>query len=175
MLAYLARARPQLAAAYEAAGEFARAEPFYRDGLEQARKQFGPNDLRSAGAMASLGLNLLKQQKFADAEPMLRECLGIREMAQPDEWSTFNARSLLGGSLFGQKKYAESEPLLLSGYAGLKTREAKIPVPAKPRLPEAGERVVKLYEAWGQPDKAREWRKKLGLKASELPSNVFAR
>ena len=113
------------------------------------------------------------QQKWADAEPVLRECLAIREKFQPDEWSTFNARSMLGGSLLGQKKYAQAEPLLLSGYEGMKAREAKIPAQGKPRLAEAGERVVKLYEAWGQTEKAAEWRKKLGLKAPELPSDVF--
>ncbi len=173
-LAYLAFVPRELAAAYEAAGQFARAEPFYRGTLEQARKQFGPNDPRAAGAMAALGLNLLKQEKFAEAALMLRDCVAVREKAQPDEWSTFNSRSLVGGSLLGQKKYSEAEPLLVSGYEGMKAREEKIPAPAKPRLPEAGERVVKLYEAWGRPVKAAEWRKKLGLKTQQLPSNVFA-
>jgi len=172
-LAALGFVPPQLAAAYDAAGQFARAEPLHRSALEKLLKQFGPNDPRSAMAMASFGRNLLEQEKWADAEPILRECLGIRENAQPDGWPTFNARSLLGGSLLGQKKYAEAEPLLLSGYAGMKAREATISAPAKPRLAEAGERVVKLYEALGQPEKAREWRKKLGLKNPELPSNVF--
>jgi len=174
-LAALAFVPPQGAAAYEAAGQFAKSEPLYRIGLERVRKQFGPNDLRTAGAMASLGLNLLKQQKWTDAEPMLRECMAIREKGQPGVWSTFNARSMLGGSLLGQKKYAEAEPLVLSGYEGLNAREAKIPASGKSWLTEAGERVVKLYEEWGHPAEAREWRKKLGLKAPELPSDVFAR
>ena len=43
----------------------------------------------------------------------------------------------------------------------MKAREARIPAPARPRLAEAAERVVKLYEAWGKPDKAAEWRAKL--------------
>jgi hypothetical protein len=64
---------------------------------------------------------------------------------------------------------------LLFGYEGMKAREAKIPAPAKPRLPEAGERVAKLYVAWGNAEKAIEWRKKLGLKAPQIPSKVFAR
>ena len=68
-----------------------------------------------------------------------------------------------------------SRAAALQGFEGLKAREAKIPAPFKPGVTEAGGRVVKLYEAWGQPEKAREWRKKLGLKAPELPSNVFAR
>jgi hypothetical protein len=70
-------------------------------------------------------------------------------------------RSLLGGSLLGQEKYAEAEPLIVSGYEGLKAREDRIPPPGMPRLTEASERVLKLYEAWGKPDKAAEWRARL--------------
>ena len=81
--------------------------------------------------------------------------------SRPDDWRTFNTHSLLGGSLLGQTKYAEAEPLLLSGYEGMKTREASIPPKDKVRLSQAAERVVKLYEAWGKPDRAAKWRKEL--------------
>ena len=70
-----------------------------------------------------------------------------------------------------RRKYAEAEPLLLSGYEGLKAREAKIPADRKDRLIEAGKRVVRLYESWGQPEKAREWRAKLGPSSTEVNSD----
>ena len=38
----------------------------------------------------------LKQQKYAEAEPLLRECLAIRDTKLPDDWSRFSAQSLLG-------------------------------------------------------------------------------
>jgi hypothetical protein len=120
-----------------------------------------------------LGLALLKQSKWSEAEPMLRECLAIREAKTPDVWVTFNTRSMLGGSLLGQKKYAEAEPLILSGYQGMKARQATIPPPAKARLAEARDRVVGLYEAWGKPGEAAAWKAKLGL--ADLPADVFAR
>ena len=75
--------------------------------------------------------------------------------------TTFNTQSLLGGSLLGQKNYAGAEPLLLAGYEGMKEREAKIPPQGKPRLTEALERLVQLYDAWGKPDEAAAWRKRL--------------
>jgi hypothetical protein len=108
-----------------------------------------------------LGLSLIQQGKWAEAEPVLRDSLAIREKVQPDEWSTFNTCSQLGGSLLGQKRYAEAEPLIVSGYEGLKAREAKIPQPGMPRLAEGAERVIRLYEEWGKKDKAAEWRTKL--------------
>ncbi len=51
-------------------------------------------------------LETLQQKKWAAAEPILRECLTIREKLQPDAWQTFNTQSSFGGALLGQKKYA---------------------------------------------------------------------
>jgi tetratricopeptide (TPR) repeat protein len=159
--ASLAWVPPQLADAYDRGKQFAKSEPLYRGFVEDARKQFGPEDPRAAGAMASLGLNLLRQKKYAEAEKHLHDCLRIREKAQPDVWNTFNARSLLGEALLAQKKYAEAQPLLLSGYQGMKDREATIPPNAKVYLREALQRLVRLYEATGDKEQAAKWRKKL--------------
>jgi eukaryotic-like serine/threonine-protein kinase len=148
-------------------GRGADAEPPLRDALEPFRKQSGPDDFRMARILAPLGRSLIQQGKWNEAEPVLRECLAVRENLQPDEWTTFTTRSLLGRALLGQKKYAESEPLIVSGYEGMKAREAKIPPPGKPRLTEAAERVVKLYEAWGKKDKAAEWRARLAKPSDE--------
>ena len=80
----------------------------------------------------------------------------------------------LGGSLLGQAKYAEAEPLLLAGYEGMRAREAKTPR-VKEDLPgTAGERIVRLYEAWGKPEEAKAWRAKLippPTQAKPVPSN----
>jgi hypothetical protein len=114
-----------------------------------------------------LGQSLIQRGQWSATEPVPRECLAIREKSQPDEWSTFNTRSTLGGSLLGQKKFAEAEPLSVSGYECMKAREAKIPPPGKPRLTEAAERVVKVYEAWGKKDKAAEWRARLAKPSDE--------
>ena len=104
-----------------------------------------------------LGLNLLKQKKWVDAEPILRECLAIREKKQPDDWTTFNAQSLLGGALLRQKKYADAEPLLLKGYEGMRQREKKIPKQGKVRLTKAIDRLIELYTATNKPDDVKRW------------------
>ena len=109
----------------------------------------------------SFSLMLLQVKAYADAEPLLRECLAIREKTQPDLWNTFTARSMLGGALLGQKKYEDAEPLLIAGYDGMKRREPTIPPPAKDRLPEALERLVQLYDAIDKPDEGRRSRKEL--------------
>jgi eukaryotic-like serine/threonine-protein kinase len=55
----------------------------------------------------------------------------------------------------------------------MKACESTIPVPKRSRLQEAAERVLRLYDAWGKPDRAAGWRLKLGL--ADLPADVFAR
>jgi hypothetical protein len=74
---------------------------------------------------------------------------------------TFATRSQLGGSLMGQKRYTEAEPLITTGYEGLKSREAMIPLPSQKRLTEAAGRVIQHYEAWDKKDEAAEWRRRL--------------
>jgi hypothetical protein len=110
---------------------------------------------------------LLNLKKWAEAEPLLRECLAIREKKQPDVWATFNTQSMLGGVLLGQKQYANAEPLLLAGYAGMRKREGTIPPQGRPRLVEAAERLVRLYEALGRKADVARWAKELAIMAAQ--------
>ena len=69
--------------------------------------------------------------------------------------------STLGASLAAQKKFAEAERLLLSGYEGLARLKATIPPVNKSSLEHARDWLVALYDKWGLPAKAAEWRQKL--------------
>jgi tetratricopeptide (TPR) repeat protein len=150
-----------LATVYRAQGKYDKAEPLLREAADGAKQQTGGDSPPYAGQLALLGVNLLQQKKYPEAEKVMRDCLSIREKSEPDGWSTFNTRSMLGGALLGQKKYPEAEPLLLQGYDGMKQRRDKIPPPGLVRLPEALERLVQLYDAWGKKDQADRWRKEL--------------
>jgi tetratricopeptide (TPR) repeat protein len=147
--------------AYANAGEIAKFTNLLQEHLAEARQSLPQDSPELPGLLAQIGLDLLKHKKWTEAEPLLRECLAIREKKQPDVWTTFNARSLLGGALLGQKKYADAEPLLLAGYEGMKKREATIPPAGNTRIPEAINRLVQLYEAMGKSDEAAKWRKEL--------------
>jgi hypothetical protein len=52
----------------------------------------------------------------------------------------------------------------------MQAREVKIPPVGKPRLPEAVERIIRLYERWG---KAAAWKAKLGV--ADQPADVLGR
>ncbi len=146
---------------YEQLEKFDQAEVWRRKCLAVVKQVAGGDSLPYAAELAALGLNLLQQKKWTDAEPVLRESLALREKKAADDWTTFNTKSMLGGALLGQQKYADAEPLLLAGYEVMKKQEAKIPPQGKVRLVEALERLVQLYEATDTKDEAARWRKEL--------------
>jgi serine/threonine protein kinase len=107
---------------------------------------------------------LLMQCKYAEAEPLWRKVVAFGDEQQPLSWVHYANRSKLGESLAGQKRYAEAEPLLLQGYEGLAAHAPSVPRPnASPyafELADALNRLVRLYDDWGKPEKAAEWRAK---------------
>jgi hypothetical protein len=102
---------------------------------------------------------LLRQDQYAAAESLLREALATHDEKQRDRVEGVVPSSLLGKALTGQGKYAEAEPLLLASYRRMVERKSA-------HAAEAGERIVRLYTAWGKPDEAAKWRKKLGAARS---------
>lgn len=144
--------RNELAVAYRLAGRDNEASRLYDQNAASPSH---------AAALAVQGSVLLSQNKPAEAELKLRECLATRRRVQPDDWTTFDTQSMLGEALLEQKKYAEAEPLLLKGYEGLKKRDTQIPPESRPRRTKALERLVRLYEVWGKKDQAARWQKAL--------------
>src|SRR5262249_36986594 len=150
---------PNTIRAYESARQFNQAEAWQRRWLAVVKQKAGPESPAYGGELASLGLLLLKQEKWADAETVLRECLAIRQQTQPEVWTTFSTMSLLGGSLLGQKKYTDAESLLVKGYEAMKAREKTIlPQVKDQRLREAVDRLVQLDEALGKPEEVAKWK-----------------
>ncbi len=155
--------RVGLAGTFEALDRWADAELLRRQNLSCRRAAETPDQLLLASDLVELSRDLVQQGKSSEAEPLLRECVAIREKAIPDDWRRYFAMSLLGRALFDQQKFAEAEPLVVAGYEGLKAREAKIPAVSKAHVRNAAAQVVHLYEAWGKPDLARSWAAKLGV------------
>jgi eukaryotic-like serine/threonine-protein kinase len=163
-------AQQVLAAVFEAKGDLAQAEVVYREQLDDLRTRLPADDLGLAGQLAQLTLTLLAERKFDQAEAVGREALAIREKKSPDDWRSFSTRSMVGASLLGQKKYAQAEPFLLSGYEGMSQRAGQIPPEGRPRLEEALQRLVELYEGIGEITQAERWRSE--LEASRKNQNL---
>jgi serine/threonine protein kinase len=147
-------------AMYQRQGKYAMAETYAAQALAGFRHALGSQHPDTMASAADLALACLSQNKFTESEPLAREAVEFDRKKQPDDWQRFRAESLLGASLAGQKKYAEGEPLLLEGYQGMLARKDRIGVPDWYYLDRAREWLVQLYQSWGKPGKAADWRKK---------------
>jgi hypothetical protein len=67
--------------------------------LAVVKKLYGAESVIHAAALIALGMNLLAQKKWTEAEPLLRDGLALQDRLQPNAWTTFHTRSQLGGAL----------------------------------------------------------------------------
>jgi tetratricopeptide (TPR) repeat protein len=162
-----------LARAYLKAGRKTDAARVMQEQIEDARKSCPPDSPDLAYRLSLHGDQMLQMKQFAEAEPVLRECLALREklakhpVKGAEGAAAFNSmqvvvmKSLLGAALLGQEKHAEAEPLLLASYAAYAEKLESLRPMAKKQLAETIQRLVQLYDATGQKEKAAEWRRNL--------------
>jgi serine/threonine protein kinase/tetratricopeptide (TPR) repeat protein len=107
-------------------------------------------------ARRNVGMVLLDLGRAADAEPHLRAIYDAYRTLGPTDNRAVMAAGKLGACLLAEKRYADAEPLLDQYFL------ATLGQPGKSKAARvAGEQLIKLYEAWGKPEKAAEVREKL--------------
>jgi serine/threonine protein kinase/tetratricopeptide (TPR) repeat protein len=153
-----------LAMLYAYERKFQTAEPIYLKVLELQRRVLGVADPRRLASINDLAALYVKTHNYTAAEALLREALNSHDKSGANTWVRYNCQTLLGASLAGQKKYAEAESLLLSGYDGMLLRKTTIPWERRPALNDGAGWLVKLYQGWGRPESAVEWRQKAQIK-----------
>jgi eukaryotic-like serine/threonine-protein kinase len=122
-----------------------------------------PNQERHGTARTQLYLGrvLVEKGKPDEAEALLKAALTFfRADASSESRPELAAQAAnwLGAIQLGRKNFSEAETLLLSGSERLFASAAEVS-PNERRL--AVGHIVKLYEAWNQPEKAAAWQKKL--------------
>ncbi len=142
-------------------GRYADAEQLVSRALEAQRRVLGNQHPRTMNSLVWQGRARLQQHKYVQAETSFREALNTYKKISPEIWQRYNCQSLLGASLAGERRYDEAEPLLVAAYEKMVQRRNKIPAASQPDLESAGTEIVRLYEDWGRPGKAAEWRSKL--------------
>lgn len=126
--------------------------------------------------------------RTGEAESLQRESVAMLErMYDDDHAAVLRNKGLLASTLLNTKQFDRSilsfeevaheqervlGPLLLEGVRGLLEREAKIPPLGKPRVGEALERLVQLYESTGNTTEAAAWRTKLESTRAENESST---
>jgi eukaryotic-like serine/threonine-protein kinase len=135
--------------------KFAEAQSKVDETLKIYLESFGVQYDNYPTALITKGLILNKTGKSREGEMILREAVKLRTGSLPEEhfWIAV-ANGALGECLTTQKRYAEAEPLLVQSYDSLNWRLGK----RDPRTNEALLRLLKLYDEWGRPAQAAQYR-----------------
>jgi serine/threonine protein kinase/tetratricopeptide (TPR) repeat protein len=155
-------AMSNLALAYAQASRVSEACALLEEVLDRRKAKLGAGHAETLVSMNRLASLYLDSNRAKDAESVARECLRLREAAQLRDWWYFQTSSQLGAALLAGGKYGEAEPHLIRGYEGLSGSERQMPAEKRKNVAAAGARIIRLYEAWGKPERAALWRAKLG-------------
>ena len=138
-------------------GKYDEAAAALEEALQITRPALGNDHQRTIHFTVALALVRLEQGQARVAEPMLRHALQVRVRTLPaDDTRLLHTKSVLGAVLTKLARYDEAERLLVDVHNVLKDpnapgEEGQV---AKVNLT----RLVALYEAWGQPEKAAAYR-----------------
>jgi serine/threonine protein kinase/Tfp pilus assembly protein PilF len=139
----------------KAKGDYDQAERKIREGLSIYRDAFGEDHEYVGTTLLNLAVLFRDKGDYKKAEPLYREALEIYKLVlEPGHWLIENTRSSYGACLTKLGRFAEAEDYLLNSYSGLK----RIFGADHNRAVWVVERLVQLYESWGRPKKAAEYR-----------------
>lgn len=157
-----------LALAYLRSGDDEQGRSMFERFVDGQRKLLQEDQLALAALLEQVASSLLEHGQYVAAESYLRESIEIRETAMFESWQVFHAHSLLGEALMGQQRMDSAEELLLECCSSLMARVDDIPRQSRHVLTQAHLRLVELYDAWDQPQKAEKWRAELATLMQEL-------
>ncbi|MHC4992388.1 MAG: tetratricopeptide repeat protein [Planctomycetota bacterium] len=151
-------AKRELAMCVSDQGRQEEAEVLLRELLRTQQREFAEDDPRITETLGDLGWVLVELGRLDEAESVLRECIG-RLQHHPTAFAATLAcaTSALGATLAAQQRFEEAEPLLLQGYDDLRTDLDVVATRKRTAL----QHLVDLYDDWGKPEQAAEWRAKL--------------
>ncbi|MEP7340374.1 MAG: tetratricopeptide repeat protein [Acidobacteriota bacterium] len=139
-------------------GNQAEAETLLRRALEIRRKTLPPGSPEIAHSSILLGRLLVTKSEVQEAEPLLREAVEtFRRTFPKTSTMTADAENVLGECLTELRRYDEAEALLTASYKTIYDYKGN----ATKLAQQALRRLIKLYEAKGQPTKATQYRELL--------------
>jgi serine/threonine-protein kinase len=142
----------------DAKKDYPAAERKFREVLEMARQILPAGNPTLAFPLKNLAVALCRQDKYREAEPFLHEALPLLQSMFPQgHWVLASVQSVLGECLWRRQEYQEAEQLLLSAHDYFQEH----PGHDEKLMREAQQGLVRLYEAWGKPQKAEEYRQLL--------------
>ncbi len=148
-------------------GRLEKAEALARETLDaRLRNRANQDDVGTGRTLLYLGRVLVEENKLDEAELRLQEALTILsqdESSKPRPELAAQAANWLGTVKSARKAYTEAETLMLQGPDHFFPVAVEMS-PNERRL--AVGHIVNLYQAWGKPEKAATWQRRL----DELPA-----
>ncbi len=139
-------------------GRYEEAEPLCLEALELRRQVFGEDHPYAIDSLRGLGLLRAEQGRYEEAEKLLTESLERRRRVQgPEHERAIRNVMYLGWVYSKQQRYNEAEKFLLDAFE----LSYRVLGPLDKSTTESIGKIVELYEAWGKPEKAEQWRAEL--------------
>jgi serine/threonine protein kinase/tetratricopeptide (TPR) repeat protein len=143
-------------------GRLAEAEALGKETLNaRLRTKANQDEVGTARTLLYLGRVLVEESKLDEAEPRLQEALTIfhkdaSSKSRPE--LAAQVANWLGAIQIERKDYRQAEALMVPGYDPFFAPAAEVS-PNERRL--AVGHIISLYQAWGKPEQAAVWQKKL--------------
>jgi tetratricopeptide (TPR) repeat protein len=162
------RVMNNLAISYAALGRHAEAIKLCEQTLALRKARLGPDHPETLASMNNLAISYVALGRHAEAIKLFEATLTRRKAKLgPDHPDTVGSLFNLGLSYMKVKKFQAAEALFLDLVRPDKS--AKSP-PTQAQV-KAIQHLIRLYDAWGQPDKSVQWRKKLENSKKELKAS----
>jgi len=143
-------------------GDYTKANVLFAQVVAADRQMLGPEHLDVGRTLNSWGESVRLGGDPRQAETIFRESLAIHARVLPaGSWQIASTETLIARCLVDERRFADAERMMLEAFPIVEARFG----PGHPRVTAVAERVVALYEAWGKPEKANEWRAKLGAQS----------
>jgi eukaryotic-like serine/threonine-protein kinase len=154
-----------LAALRRDRGDFAGAEPLYRQVLAIRRELYPEQRVAEAFSLYGLGVVLAETGRAPEGEARLEEALAIMGEETPTSQLLPLVRAGIGHARARQGRYAAAESVLVSAWREIRASA----LPTGERVRTLG-RLVSLYESWGRPAQAASYRRQLDSLTGTIPS-----
>ena len=146
----------QLSTLYIVMGRTHDAEPLARRTLEYRRSTLGSSHYYTGDAMMAMSVVAAETGRGEEAERLARDALRLYTAAGlGDLWLVSLPHAVLGRALLAQRRYTEAEVQLLEAHRRLRTQWPN----GISFLSWTRRQLVTLYEAWGRPERAAQFRR----------------
>ena len=155
----IARTIANTATVYRKKGDFAAAEPLYQEAARRLRRALGPDHRDVIVTLSVLGGTQNALGHRAQGEATIRDAL-----ARADRTGALSREAYatlvsgLAGVLIDQSRFADAAPYALEALA-VRDSLAGPNAAGNGMVEMSRDQLVKLYEGWGQPEKAASYRR----------------